>query len=128
MQHCTPKSTGLAVWVSNWSLKSTRFSNVISVWVSFVLHSKSKLSTSSWCIRASSQSWHLTLASSLNTHDFRFCGCLLVLWANMVGIALSFNNTLDRKIEIKIYHLTQKMEILVKTVIRTFVTFLSRQW
>ena len=45
----------------------------------------------------------------------------------MVGIALSFNNTLDRKIEIKIYHLTQKMEILVKTVIKTFVTFLSRQ-
>ena len=67
-------------------------------------------------------------ASSLNTHDFRFCGCLLVLWANMVGIALSFNNTLDRKFEIKIYHLTQKMEILVKTVIQTFITFLFREW
>ena len=41
MQHCTPKSTGLAVWVSNW--KSLKFSNVISIWVSFVLHSNSKL-------------------------------------------------------------------------------------
>ena len=41
MQHCIPKSTGLAVWVSNW--KSLKFSNVISVWVSFRVAFKLKI-------------------------------------------------------------------------------------
>ena len=50
----------------------------------------------------------------------------LRLHHSLVMILMVCSEARAKKIEIKIYHLKQKMEILLKTMIQTFIIILSR--